>query len=645
MSVTRKSCTFGGFLGRNKVFANILSVGFEFETHDLAKLSEVDGTLVNSDMTAVSLRNKVNAYEAIRADKHSYDVFDDQLFYTEYMEEPDDASTPAGEKAVMLQVTNDIARTKFTQKLFRECSKDVEEEDIEKNDLYSFRVTPRTRGRKGRRGRGKKGGEKEEGEKGEGEGPTYPVAFTDALQSTTCSLWTGLELIVTFYTPRTSENIILETFLDACRRIFVHLGDLRPMPGALFLRDRKVGSAKRILYHKPNTNLYYMQTPDADKQMGLGEVQFTPQMTFRAHAYNLVPIMLEILRAPTFGPTEKESRVRVKAQIQMEYDTLSTVDNCVARLIAEYNRRTPVAQQRINLSTRYGKSVACYLVLIMYKIHVYDSEYRRDVAKENRDREDRIENGEDEDDGSSANYLKNYLSFASRHRNYDLYVRLVDLIQSGSGDISKDRAAAIVADIIDQPAVTHMFLFKRNKRALVTRLNASHPEFGNPSASLLSYFDFMERARSPSTFAALPARLRRRKGGAGTLVDYEEGGEGEEEGEEDEEEEEDWFFSIDQYTNTFPIGDNDELMVENRMFAFEMSYFAKTVTDIPTLVSEMSVRQLRRMYDRLVVDRNPAKYSTDNIGKKEYNPKTHRYINKKGAATLRATVATKTRRV
>ena len=50
---------YGGSLKQNKIFSKILSIGYEFETDDITKLSlhSNDHTLVNSDLTLRTLEN------------------------------------------------------------------------------------------------------------------------------------------------------------------------------------------------------------------------------------------------------------------------------------------------------------------------------------------------------------------------------------------------------------------------------------------------------------------------------------------------------------------------------------------------------------------------------------------------------------
>jgi len=62
---------FGGSLISDKTFKKILSIGYEFETHDLAKLSLHSNkkSLINSDLTLRSLKNKI--------DRNSVKIIDD----------------------------------------------------------------------------------------------------------------------------------------------------------------------------------------------------------------------------------------------------------------------------------------------------------------------------------------------------------------------------------------------------------------------------------------------------------------------------------------------------------------------------------------------------------------------------------------
>lgn len=56
----------------HNVFQHILSIGYEFETHDLSKVSLVDDRFIVSDTTNPGLKAKLLSGEATPLDNHSF---------------------------------------------------------------------------------------------------------------------------------------------------------------------------------------------------------------------------------------------------------------------------------------------------------------------------------------------------------------------------------------------------------------------------------------------------------------------------------------------------------------------------------------------------------------------------------------------
>jgi hypothetical protein len=97
----------------------------------------------------------------------------------------------------------------------------------------------------------------------------------------------------------------------------------------------------------------------------------------------------------------------------------------------------------------------------------------------------------------------------------------------------------------------------------------------------------------------------------------------------------DWFAvsGVDVYTTPFPIGDDDEIMIENRLFNEELGYFAGQVCGISIPETGPTMEILQKVYNTLVTNSDELtserqKYATIDIGKREYNPHTHRLVNK-----------------
>ena len=143
---------------------------------------------------------------------------------------------------VKFQVTNDLAVTSIT-KLAKPICKKLH--GMPKNEMYYFKTTDKI----------------------------YDIHFSKKTFHE-CETFSDLEYVITYYNPNNYENIILDTFVDACSRIVEHLSNLTQIPGNLVMKndDNKLNPIgltksiinKRILYHKPGTNLYYMDIYDYD---------------------------------------------------------------------------------------------------------------------------------------------------------------------------------------------------------------------------------------------------------------------------------------------------------------------------------------------------------------------------------------------
>lgn len=588
---------FGGDIGPQPVFAKILSIGYEFETSDLTKLSKTDDILVNSAIKPLNIRHKIEMDEAVAIDEHSYELMDPSVFYTEYVNELDDARTEIGRNSVVLSITNDINDNLFAGILRKKC-KPIED-SVEKNDMYWFRpgATPQFESSLVEQKQSQDGGRKKASD--------LSIQFTSDLVNNGCTIMSSVEFIVTFFRPKKSPNVLIETFLEASRRIIAHLATLRKVKGALSIRNEDgqfidIGKSPRALYHKPGTNLYYLQThPDKLKSFPLSKVGMIPQMTFRAYAGDMIPIMEAILTESSM--THKMSKVR--RQIGYDYDTFITVRDCVYALIAGYNKIPGVMQ--LPMHTVVCKTVCGYLFLILYKVHLYESKYRRWIEKARAKQVD--------ENVITDHYLKNYLAFASRHLNCVLFHKLKEVISEWirSKNATNKNATDVVITIINQPTIAQMYIYKGNKRGLQTiNRDPAHPDYGDPAKSLVSYFLYFD---TPGT----------------NDVDFEP-------------DESDWLFthSIDIFTNKFDIGDNNEVMVENRLFFEELVYFAKNSCDV-NIRDEVTIRQLDQMYKKLVAGiththnkhtsatkRVDKRLVTKPIGQYEYNPKTRRMVKK-----------------
>jgi hypothetical protein len=178
-------------------------------------------------------------------------------------------------------------------------------------------------------------------------GKLYDIKFSEEIAGNKyCESFSGVEYVVTYYNPkRENQNIIVDTFVDACSRVIDHLGNLQKIKGTLFLLDddRKMYTPigvienERCLYHKPNTNLYYMDTYDYHETLKLQSLkrsEFVPQMTFRCMANHAINIMIEICKN---NPKFTRNREMIDL-MEGEYEIIITIEQIVDNLFVTYNQ-------------------------------------------------------------------------------------------------------------------------------------------------------------------------------------------------------------------------------------------------------------------------------------------------------------------
>jgi hypothetical protein len=305
----------------HNVFKHILSIGYEFETHDISKVSLVDDTFIVSDITNPGLKEKVKSGEANALDNHSF-----ALPHPEYVNDPDmDGDVP--NNAIMMHTTVDFNEESAFDAQLANC------ENGNKNSLYAFKLARKT----------------------------YPIHFAEELEFNACSNFSGVEWIVTYYEPPSSPHIILNTYVDACSRIADQLHSFEQHTGKFIIRETKevVGYPHRNLYHKPGTNLYLLQRndgPDTNisrNTFTLDRTEIIPQMTFRVHAAKAMDVMQAML---TFTPTRP---TRMGMNLKKLQEEFSRVYACATSIFPK------------------NKVAACYLGLILFKVVVYVNRFSR----------------------------------------------------------------------------------------------------------------------------------------------------------------------------------------------------------------------------------------------------------------------------
>jgi len=543
----------GGDLGADAAFRKILSIGYEFECSHLAKLSLHSNkkTLINSDLALRRLGELMDRKTIKKVDDPHYlhvripihkkhgqndplteteeeeeDEFLRELkdeFPEEYEKEQQEAALAKKENESYLEyfyenrktdnldtikfhITNDLADTQFNLMLKEKC-KDL---TIAKNDMYVFKTE---------------------------KGKLYDFKFSEEIATNQyCDSFSSVEFVVTYYRPKQDfANVILDTFVDACSRIVDHMGDLTRVKGELLMHDNakthyrptsRLGK-DRNLYHKPGTNVFYMDTydnDDVDELHSLSQARMAPQMTFRTKAQDSLSVMKEIVRL--HGKVKKGKSIA--KDMNYELDTIVWIEQQIDKLISEHNA---LNQKHILMNTDIGQTLKLYLFLIFYKLNMIILNHVDIFSKES--------------------YLKDYLTFSSRHSNETLYKRCKEILREHYGIHNTEQ----IIEFFTRPNSTQQFYepdadeeedeadfeedgaYKYNYDAYIADLPDNDPNFGNPMFSMISYFKRLEKG-------------------------------------------EDWLKEAgwDVFSTTFELK-NDEVLLENRYFMYEINLFLKNHTN------------------------------------------------------------------
>ena len=491
MKTRKNKIELGGDINNRKVFENILSIGYELETSSLSKLTLIsektekgEPILLNTDTARKDLEKFKEVGEETEEEDEDFILRQEEIVEMDAFDK-----NGKKDKNISFLITNDIVESPFVRFLSKNCEEIEEEEqtDLEKiefkNQLYSFL---------------------DENEK------KYQFQFIFHDEKTPCSVFSDVEWIFTYYKPKRNGNIIIDTFTNAIYNILHHIYDLRPIYGKFkintcntkieggessLLSKKTEKSIKtceivankpenRILYHKPGTNLYYLQTHYYEKKSGeafsMKDVCITPQMTFSAHISNIVPIMKQMINDSIKSiPTANEV-------LERQYELLNNIEYVINLLLSEYNKTEEESGFIFMPSFKKEeyKAIKSYLFLIFYKLFLFYSVYNKNT---------------------NIKYFKDSLFFNSRHSNYVLYEAVKKCIYnyfSGKWKMEESKIQEKIVQIIQKICVQPNILNKHfipdsNKR----RKNVFNPSnildkksasYGNPGNSLISYFQFFE---------------------------------------------------------------------------------------------------------------------------------------------------------
>lgn len=547
----------GGNLSAAVTFKKIISLGYEFETSEISKLSlhHNKKTFINSDIAPRVLPEREERESIKRIDDNYISVrIPIGVDISKIEEEYAPGQTPEGldeeeleeyeenrilekwakkendeyldyfyeyrkgdnHNSLQFQITNDLGESEFGSMLSSFC----DHVNKPKNDLYFFKTK---------------------------KGKVLDIKFSEEIaKKGECSTFSGVEFVITYFNPkRDNANAIVDTFIDAISRIVDHFGNLKTIEGTLLIDDGKktpttIGylEGNRLLYHKLNTNLYYMQTYDSFGSLDengklkletMSDVVFAPQMTFKCKASDALEIMTEILRP---SPEYKIGKSSISSQKKV-FKTIELINDITEKLFEKYNE---VSEHNINISTGMGKTLKTYVFLIIYKMFMFFEGHIK------------IMSGKD--------YLKDHLVFNSRHGNYDLYERIKEIFEE-EYDLDGTIEAQTLFENVEILAPFFLNELKDGKENdnykddydtngkykygddfYLRDLPETDENYGNPLYSVKTYFRYLESNK------------------------------------------EDWLreAQYDKFSTSFDIV-NDEILIENRWFRYAISLYLRNNID------------------------------------------------------------------
>ena len=545
MTKKKISSSTGGNINNQVGLDKILSIGYEVESTNLIKLTETqefENTLYNSDSarkdmeefkklkydnvnleddvstsTTISTsrsesRSRSSSNNSIASSISSIDAdinerneeqSTSKIYKFENNEEPGTEYPDA-----VFNITNDISKPKFNRTLKELCKNIVVPEgesilDI-KNKLYKYK-------------------EKTEENTEEKE---YNINFKFK-ETTEQELYnfTNVEWVVTYYKPQQSNNVILDTFLNMIKNIVNHLDSFEPITGELIYtnpttQEETIVPGKYMLYksNDEEETLYYLQTEQViNQQNSLDNICSKTQMTFSAKAEDIIDVMLKITTDYTgFSRNIPE----ISTNLEEKKNTIMKIQTCVDKLYDYFTISNILTKdEKIKLRNKkiQIKQLKTYMFLILIKINrFYYFMFYNDLVKTVKKR--------------NYTYLKDLLSFNSRHTNYVLYNEIKEKIKeildlgAQAGAESEAKVIQIIKNLFLQPEILTEYLIEEDFKSeefegLIDTTTIFSKDFsidkdtesyGDPTFSLNSYFDFFEE----------PANNEKNKKQDGTTIKY-----------------------------------------------------------------------------------------------------------------------------
>ena len=566
----------GGSISNSSIFQNILSIGYEFEVPSLSKLIYINNKgndiLVNTDITLGRIADTDFFEEDESEDIVAKKLLQQEIRETELndirivptVQNTNINDNLGDENNLLIQISTDsvdVTDVKYTIALMlqalceniieendhdedddhdedkedkedkedMEDKEDKEDEETKKNNLYEFKVFENDNYTK-----------------------TYKINFYHSTQRN-CYMFTDVEWIATYYHPKPSENIILETFTNAIKNIMAHLDSLQVENGSFFVIPPEISKESnsdnsiivnypfRNLYAVPNSSvryldMYFSSNPKGAKK-SINDIMIVPQMTFSCKIEYLFEIMKEIIKIqlPTTSPELNEELKIVKItnkykeKCELELQLLVKIENITDKLIENYKK-----SNSLELSIEQLKKLKNYIQLILYKLYKYYNNYLK-IPQADR------------------SYFKNNLTFNSRHYNYIIYKKIKDILIEANKDNNQANILEMIYDIFLQPEIlsnTENGLINDTKNIRINAfkknniLDKTNRNYGNPFYSLRSYLDYFED----------PLHLNKEEDEEGVKEEVEST--------------HDWLFanSIDSFSSKMDIKEGDIVLTEIRSF-------------------------------------------------------------------------------
>lgn len=539
----------GGHIGKHEILKKILSIGYELETSSLAKLTKLeyeDNVLINTDTAGKDL-------EIIKsnAEDPDYAIRQEELIEIDaYTTESINTSAKIVDENVSFLISNDLSKTKFTKHLNTFCEPDEgdpEDFEFDKNELYRFQIT------------GAGGVDGVSSERADSNLESYKINF-ETWAPKECGQFSDIEWIITYYAPKISDNIILDTFVNVVKNVLLHLSQLEETKGQLTIQfsdtDKEVikTPSTRAFFHLPDTNLYYMQTQFLDNLMAIDDICISPQMTFSCEIIDAVAIFKHLLdhnsfKTPTGQPVlsqnggeSKESEDNSEAfeesrkTLRMYVSVILKIEACVDALFVDYNSRSDVVYKLGDPTAKLVVAIKNYLFMILYKLQRYCNAYLQ------------YEKGI-QGTKKAHSYLKTFLFFNSRHTNYDFYVKIKGLISEYfSNKLDDKTVVSIIHKLVVNQNVLEQYLgtkTRKNAFNIKNVIDKSNKNYGDPYYSLISYFHFFENPTDGENNMDSENEIR--------FYDWLQ------------------YADIDVYSSNQPIQENGVILVEFRAFYRKLS--------------------------------------------------------------------------